>query len=274
MAIAGRLQTFLEGRGVAYELIPHEPTGSSEETARASHVALEQLVKSVLLVDDRGYALAVVPASHRVDLDELRRVLDRSFELASEAELNKVFLDCETGSVPPTGFVYGIPTFVDEALMHSSSLHFESGDRRLLVHLTGAEFTRIMSGAPNATISREVDLTPSPPLRGRQARSQRLDAQHAQVFSLRAFGAGLREQSQYEREGHSGVTLVKTDQQRVILEAAQAGVTLSTHVVHGSTMLYVLSGALDVTTAERTFRVGEAEMASLPADQELSLIHI
>ena len=62
--------------------------------------------------------------------------------------------------------------------------------------------------------------------------------------------------------------LVKTPELRVVLEAAQAETRLAAHVVHGPATLYVLSGALDVGTRQGTFRVGEAEMAVLPRDEE------
>jgi quercetin dioxygenase-like cupin family protein len=88
------------------------------------------------------------------------------------------------------------------------------------------------------------------------------------VFSLRAYGAGLRRQPEYEKDGHTGMILVKTPELRVVLEAAKAETRLATHVVHGPATLYVVSGALDVSTAEGTFRVGEAEMAVLPRDEE------
>ena len=61
--IATRLRWYLDQSGLPYEVLPHPHSSSSLETARAAHVRPDKLVKPVLLEDERGYVMAVVPAS-------------------------------------------------------------------------------------------------------------------------------------------------------------------------------------------------------------------
>ena len=269
MAIAKRLSWYLNNHDVAYEVIPHPRTESSQETARAAHVDEDHLAKCVLLEDERGYLLAVLPTSRRVALDDLREHFGRRLELATEPELADIFDDCELGAVPPVGRAYGIPTVVDESLLHLEDVYFEAGEHEDLVHMKGTEFARLMATVPRAMLSRERAAAESSlePLRGREPRVARLDEEQIHVFSLRAYGAGLRRQPEYEKDGHTGMILMKTPELRIVLEAAKAGTRLATHVVHGPATLYVLSGALDVLTPQGTFRVGEAEMAVLPREE-------
>ncbi len=271
MAIAQRLKWYLDHHGVAYEVIPHPRTESSLETARVSHVDEGHLVKCVLLEDERGYLLAALPASRRVSLADVRERLERPLELATEAELGDLFDDCQIGAVPPVGRAYGIPTVIDESLLRLEEVYFEAGEHEDLVHLEGAEFARLMAGVPKALLSREEEVpsgSSTATLRGRGPRVSRLDEEQMHVFSLRAYGAGLRRQPEYEKDGHTGMILIKTRELRVVLQAAKAGTRLATHVIHGPATLYVISGALDVKTRQGTFRVGEAEMAVLPRDEE------
>ncbi len=271
MAIAQRLKWYLDHHGVAYEVIPHPRTESSLETARVSHVDEGHLVKCVLLEDERGYLLAALPASRRVSLADVRERLERPLELATEAELGDIFDDCQVGAVPPVGRAYGIPTVIDESLLRLEEVYFEAGEHEDLVHLEGAEFARLMAGVPKALLSREEEVpsgSSTATLRGRGPRVSRLDEEQMHVFSLRAYGAGLRRQPEYEKDGHTGMILIKTRELRVVLQAAKAGTRLATHVIHGPATLYVISGALDVKTRQGTFRVGEAEMAVLPRDEE------
>ena len=65
MAIAAILQQYLDQK-VIYDVIAHEPTMSSMRTAQACHVPGDCLAKGVLLRDDTGYMLAVLPATHYV----------------------------------------------------------------------------------------------------------------------------------------------------------------------------------------------------------------
>ncbi len=271
MAIAQRLKWYLDHHGVAYEVIPHPRTESSLETARVSHVDEGHLVKCVLLEDERGYLLAALPASRRVSLADVRERFERPLELATEAELGDIFDDCQVGAVPPVGRAYGIPTVIDESLLRLEEVYFEAGEHEDLVHLEGAEFARLMAGVPKALLSREEEVpsgSSTATLRGRGPRVSRLDEEQMHVFSLRAYGAGLRRQPEYEKDGHTGMILIKTRELRVVLQAAKAGTRLATHVIHGPATLYVISGALDVKTRQGTFRVGEAEMAVLPRDEE------
>ena len=271
MAIARRLKWYLDHHGVTYEVVPHPRTESSLETARAAHVDEGHVVKCVLLEDERGYLLAALPASRRVSLADVRERFERPLELATEAELGDIFDDCQVGAVPPVGRAYGIPTVIDESLLRLEDVYFEAGEHEDLVHLEGAEFARLMAGVPQAALSREEGVpsgAPTATVRGRRPRVSRLDEEQLHVFSLRAYGAGLRRQPEYEKDGHTGMILIKTRELRVVLEATKADTRLAAHVIHGPATLYVLSGALDVTTRQGTFRVGEAEMAVLPRDEE------
>jgi len=146
MAIAETIQRFLEQQSVEYDLVPHPHTGSSHETAEAAHVDEDHIAKAVIVKDEAGYAMVVVPASNWVEVGHLRKELNRDFHLATEAELAKLFNDCEAGAAPPLGIAYGIETFLDEALTSLANVYFEAGDHELLVHTTGEGFRTLLSG--------------------------------------------------------------------------------------------------------------------------------
>lgn len=147
MPIARRLKWYLEAHEVRYEVLSHTPTANSLDTARAADIPHEQLAKSVLLEDTLGYLIAIVPASRRIALDNLREQLQRHLELAKEAELHTLFFDCEVGAVPPVGEAYGIPSVVDDGLLALREVYFEAGDHQDLIHLGGPEFAQLLAHA-------------------------------------------------------------------------------------------------------------------------------
>ena len=146
MAIAETVQRFLELQSVEYDLLPHTHTGSSHETAEAAHVNEDHIAKAVIVKDAAGYAMLVVPASNWVEVEHLRKELNRDFHLATEDELAKLFNDCEAGAVPPLGPAYGIETFLDEALTSLANVYFEAGDHEQLVHTAGEAFRTLLGG--------------------------------------------------------------------------------------------------------------------------------
>ncbi len=153
MGIALSLQQYLDGQGVPYEVTSHERTVRSTQTAKASSIHGSNLAKGVLIKCREGYLLAIVPASRHVRLDALESWLQQPAGLATEAEVSRIFPDCELGSIPPVGAAYGLTTVMDGTLEGSGDIYFEGGDHRSLVHLKGAEFNRLMAGVPHAPIS-------------------------------------------------------------------------------------------------------------------------
>jgi Ala-tRNA(Pro) deacylase len=152
MSIAPQLRQFLDESRVDYDVIEHRPTRSAMETAKSCDIPAERLAKAVLLdTPDDDHLLAVLPSDRRVELSELRTELGRKPRLSNEAEVGKLFRDCELGSVPPVG--YGITTIVDETLEQQPDVYFEAGDHKSLVHMNGIEFSRLTQNARHGRFS-------------------------------------------------------------------------------------------------------------------------
>lgn len=153
MTIAKKLGKHLKTADVAYELVSHPRTESSTRTAQAAHVTGERVAKSVVLHDKQGYLLAVVPSTHRIELETLQRLLARPLNLATESEITKLFDDCELGAVPPVGAAYGLEVIVDEGLTEEPDVYFEAGDHRSLVHVSSKDFATLIANAQRGRFS-------------------------------------------------------------------------------------------------------------------------
>lgn len=153
MTISTKLKRYLDEKGIRYDAVPHPRTATASETAEAAHLPGDCVAKTVVIHHEGGYALAVVPASNRVDLTALQNLLDRRLGLASEAEIRQLFDDCDTGAAPPIGAAYGVMTVVDKSLDDRDDVWFEGGDHKTLVHVTGAEFGQLMRDATHEAIS-------------------------------------------------------------------------------------------------------------------------
>jgi Ala-tRNA(Pro) deacylase len=92
--------------------------------------------------------MAVVPASFRVDLYRLKKYLGAdSVELATESEFRGRFPDCETGSMPPFGNLYGMDVFAEQALAEDKEIAFNAGSHRELVRMKFADFFELVKPA-------------------------------------------------------------------------------------------------------------------------------
>jgi Ala-tRNA(Pro) deacylase len=129
---SGAVVAFLQGEGINYELIEHEPTMSAAAEGRATHVPADQVAKTVVLHDGSAYVIAAIPASQRLDLHKLRDALDapRQLRLASEEEIARDFPSLEVGAVPPFGPMVPAAEVIDRALLDQQQILCPAGDHR------------------------------------------------------------------------------------------------------------------------------------------------
>ncbi|HYA44691.1 MAG TPA: YbaK/EbsC family protein [Acidimicrobiales bacterium] len=147
MGIAITLAEYLVGRGVAYDLVPHPHTETASASAAASRVAAHSLAKAVVLKGGEGFLVAVLPASRHIQFEELRRLLGRDVDMASEEQVETLFLDCDPGAVPALGAAYGLSVVMDDSLAQEPDVYFEGGDHAHLVHVSGTSFQKLMADA-------------------------------------------------------------------------------------------------------------------------------
>ena len=61
--------------------------------------------------------------------------------------------DCAVGAVPPMGPAYGLEVIIDDSLNNQAEIFFEGGDHQELIHITGADFQRLLPDALHGSFS-------------------------------------------------------------------------------------------------------------------------
>ena len=142
------LREFLDRNRIQYLVISHSVAYTAQGIAALTHIPGKELAKTVMVMVDGRLSMAVVPASFRVDLYRLKKYLGAdSVELASESEFRGRFPDCETGSMPPFGNLYGMDVFADQALAEDKEIAFNAGSHRELVRMRFADFFELVKPA-------------------------------------------------------------------------------------------------------------------------------
>lgn len=154
MAMARTLQNFLRAHHAQFEVMAHPHSACSMDTAALADVPGDRLAKSVMLRDEMGFVMAVVPSTRHVRVRALNKRMGRHLRLAEEGELGALFQDCETGAIPPMGPAYGIRTVMDVSLMDEHDVYLEAGDHEELIHMEMDTFLDLMAEADRARITR------------------------------------------------------------------------------------------------------------------------
>jgi Ala-tRNA(Pro) deacylase len=152
-----RVEQVIAQRGIDYDVVAH-PQASKGLPGAA--IPGERLAKSVVLGDEQGYVMAVLPATHHVRLRRISRELNRNLRLAREHEVAALFDDIEPGAIPPVGFAYGLPTVIDDRLTTQPDVYIEAGDNERLIHLDQRAFTALMQQARRGRFGHRVRASP------------------------------------------------------------------------------------------------------------------
>ena len=156
MTMAPTVSRYLDDHSVHYRVIPHEHSATSRESAHKANVHEDRVAKAILLKDDQGMVMVVIPASSDLDMRAVRDETGRShLEMMSESEFGQIFSDCEVGALPALGQAYGLTTLVDIGLDSRDTIYLESGDHESLVALDGEDFDRLMASSRHCDVSRE-----------------------------------------------------------------------------------------------------------------------
>lgn len=140
-----KLSEFLDKEGVRYTILSHSRAYTAQEVAASTHIPGNEMAKTVMVKIDGKMAMAVVPASQKIDFERIRETVSaRKVELAEEKEFQSLFPDCEVGAMPPFGNLYGIDVFVDKKLTEDDIIAFNSGSHTEVARLHYADFERLV----------------------------------------------------------------------------------------------------------------------------------
>ncbi len=138
---ATKVKEFLDANNIKYMTISHSLAYTAQEIAASSHIPGQELAKTVILNVDDYFAMAVLPASHQVDLKAVKEATGTSaVRLATETEFMNLFPDCEVGAMPPFGNLYDMPVYVDESLTQDEEIAFNACTHKQLIRLAYDDF--------------------------------------------------------------------------------------------------------------------------------------
>lgn len=153
MSTATTIRNYLQQHHVECDAMMHHHTATALESAMAANVDADCVAKAVMVGDERGLMMAVVPASHQVKMKRLREATGRRLHLLKEGDFARRFADCEIGAVPALGQAYGMEMVWDDCLAEHPDIYFEAGDHECLMHISTRDFIDMVGDSRHGRIS-------------------------------------------------------------------------------------------------------------------------
>jgi Ala-tRNA(Pro) deacylase len=142
---AKKVAKFLDDHKVKYVKVKHSPAYTAQEIAASAHIPGKELAKTVMIKIDGQMAMAVLPASYRVDFKGLKKLAGaKKVELASEQEFRDLFPESEVGAMPPFGNLYEMDVYVAKALSEDEEIAFNAGSHTELIRLHYSDFQKLV----------------------------------------------------------------------------------------------------------------------------------
>ncbi len=130
--------------GVAFEVVRTDPPSSAEESAALQGIALEQLVRTIVVrrgADD--YVFVLVPGGRQIDWPKLRAHLGVSRLALPDAEEARAATGYERGAITPFGATRAWPVIADATIRSLERVAIGGGLRGVNLHMAAEDLLRV-----------------------------------------------------------------------------------------------------------------------------------
>ena len=141
--VFSRVESLLTERGIAFDVLRHDPVFTSQEAAEIRGTPLSSGAKALVCKADGRFVMFVMPANLRLASKLVRRSHGwRKLRFASREEVAEM-TGLEPGSIPPFGSLFDLPTLCDRRLSENPSINFNAGDHGISVSMRYEDFLLI-----------------------------------------------------------------------------------------------------------------------------------
>ena len=141
-----KLKKILDNEKIKYVSIKHSSAYTAQEIAASAHIPGKELAKTVMIKIDGKIAMAVLPASDKINIELLQEITGaENVRLANEAEFKDKFPDCEVGAMPPFGNLYNLDVFAAQSLEDDEEIAFNACSHTELIKLSFKDFKRLVN---------------------------------------------------------------------------------------------------------------------------------
>lgn len=137
-----QLCDLLEGAGIHYRIVEHEPEGRTEVIARIRGNRIEQSIKSIVVQvrlrrKENIYCLANVPGDRRIDLKGIKNYFAAESVAFAAREKAEALTGCVIGAIPPFAFSDELQVLADPLIQQTDEVVFNAGrlDRSIFMKM-------------------------------------------------------------------------------------------------------------------------------------------
>ncbi|MGO1500518.1 MAG: HDOD domain-containing protein [Marinobacter sp.] len=152
MALAARLEQFLNQQGIAYQERKIAQASSLDAAVAGLGQARDNVIKATLLIDISGIVMVVHRYDSTLDSEALWQLTARHLQPLTGRQAMRLFSDCDPGFTPPIGNAYDLSVLLDEGIAQAQWVLLSSGTDHSLVEMDGRSFRLAMAGSRGGSL--------------------------------------------------------------------------------------------------------------------------
>lgn len=152
--VTKKIIELLRSKNIDFEILEHPPVTTSSEAAGARGSRISQGAKAIIVRANEQFYHLIISAAVPLDNNKLRKVLGtRRVRFATSEELFEL-TGCFPGAVPPFGNLFGLPVFMDNALLSEEIVYFNCGSHTVSLRMSRADLQSV-TGAQIANFHKD-----------------------------------------------------------------------------------------------------------------------
>ncbi len=143
--LTDKLITYLKEKSIDYKLIDHQPTHTSEESAKVRGTKLEQGAKALVMYADNSPVLIVLSAADKLNNSKFKSSFKiKDLRMATPEEVLNIS-GVNIGAVPPFGNLFNTPIYVEEKLLKLADIAFNAGSLTKSIIMKTSDFVKLVN---------------------------------------------------------------------------------------------------------------------------------
>jgi Ala-tRNA(Pro) deacylase len=150
MPIPKQIINYLDKRGAKYAIVTHRKVYTAYDAAQTLRRKLDEIVKNLLIKTDKGFVLVLLPASKRLDLPRLKKLMNAKGKGIKKVEIPKEgvmvrLLKVKPGALSAFGRLHDLEVFMDKNIQKAQKAIFSSGSFTESIEMATKEFEKLES---------------------------------------------------------------------------------------------------------------------------------
>jgi len=148
MPIPKQIINYLDKRGAKYGIVTHRKVYTAYDAAQTLKKKLDEIAKNLLVKTDKGFVLVLLPASKRLDLKQLKKLMNakgkgvKTVEIPKEGVMVRL-LKVKPGALSAFGRLHDLEVYMDKNLRKAKKAIFSSGSFTDSLEMAMKEFEKI-----------------------------------------------------------------------------------------------------------------------------------